>query len=289
MNEIRTLGVVGGDLRQRHLAGRLAGRGYAVTGCLLGEDLPPLVKGGTFPRDLKGLDGVILPLPVTADGETLNAPLGRETLTLEELVPPLEEGTLVLGGKIPPALKQRLSRKGCPVEDYLAREEMAVMNAVPTAEGAIAIAMEELPVTLFRCRCLVIGYGRVGRVLAQDLRGLGAAVTVAARRHEVLSWAQIAGCDAVAMEALEDLLPSAQVVFNTVPAAVLGEDRLARLSRDCLVIDLASKPGGVDFDTAARLGIRTIWALSLPGKAAPITAAEILKDTILNIIAERGR
>lgn len=289
MNEIRTLGVVGGDLRQSYLSGRLAGRGYDVTGFLLGGELPPSVKRAADPRELGKLDGVILPLPVSADGETINAPLEEGTLSLDELAGCLEPGTLVLGGKIPPSFKEKLIRKGCLVEDYLAREEMAVMNAVPTAEGAIAIAMEELPVTLYRCRCLIIGYGRIGRVLARDLRGLGAWVTVAARRHEALSWAQIAGCDAVSMEGLDDLLPSVQVVFNTAPASVLGEERLARLARDCLVIDLASKPGGVDFETASRLGIRTIWALSLPGKAAPITAAEIVKDTILNIIAERGR
>lgn len=289
MEEIRRFGVVGGDLRQRYLAGRLAGRGYQVTAFLLGEELPPSVSVGGSLEQLGEMDGVILPLPVSADGLTVNTPMDRRQATLEKLVHSLRPGTLVLGGKVSPALRERLAQKGCPVEDYLQREEMAVMNTIPTAEGAIAIAMEELPVTLFGCRCLITGYGRVARMLAQDLRGLGAQVTVAARRHDALAWAEIAGCRAISLEALDDVLPSAQVLFNTIPAAVLGEEQLSRLSQDCLVVDLASKPGGVDFTTAARLGIRAVWALSLPGKAAPITAAEIIKDTILNIIAERGR
>jgi polyribonucleotide nucleotidyltransferase len=88
---------------------------------------------------------------------------------------------------------------------------------------------------------------------------------------------------------LEDIACEADLVFNTVPAVILDEGILSKLSRDCLVIDLASKPGGVDFNTARDLGIKTIWALSLPGKVAPITAGEAIKDTILNILDERGK
>ncbi|MBQ8670514.1 MAG: dipicolinate synthase, partial [Oscillospiraceae bacterium] len=62
---------------------------------------------------------------------------------------------------------------------------------------------------------------------------------------------------------------------------------LAALPRDAVVIDLASKPGGVDFDTARQMGVKTIWALSLPGKVAPISSGEAIKDTILNILDER--
>lgn len=78
------------------------------------------------------------------------------------------------------------------------------------------------------------------------------------------------------------------LVVNTVPATILTFDILKHLKRECLLIDLASKPGGVCFKTARDLGLKTIWALSLPGKVAPITSGEIIKNTIDNILCERG-
>ena len=55
---------------------------------------------------------------------------------------------------------------------------------------------------------------------------------------------------------------------------------LAQLKPGCVLIDLASKPGGVDFEAAKELGVHAVQALSLPGKTAPRAAAEIIRDTI---------
>lgn len=70
-------------------------------------------------------------------------------------------------------------------------------------------------------------------------------------------------------------------------ARVLDRARLADLDEGTLVIDLASKPGGVDFEGAAQLGVKVIWALSLPGKVAPVTSGKIIRDTIYHILGER--
>ena len=152
-------------------------------------------------------------------------------------------------------------------------------NAVPTAEGAIQIAMEELPITIHGARALVIGYGRLGRALSQRLAGLGAKVSVAARKFADLAWAE---------RQLEGWLCCYDLVVNTVPARILSEEDLEDLRPGCLVIDLASKPGGVDLEAAARLGVKVIWALSLPGKVAPVTAGKSIKITIYNILHELG-
>lgn len=161
-------------------------------------------------------------------------------------------------------------------------------NAVPTAEGAVEIALRELPITLMGANCVVTGYGRIAKVLIRLLTAFGAHVKVVARKYGDLAWVYTGGSEAVHISEMSGCLSDADILFNTVPTAILGEDKLKKLGRDCLVIDLASKPGGVDFETAKRLGIRTIWALSLPGKVAPITAGEITLSTILNILRERG-
>ncbi|MCL2035084.1 MAG: dipicolinate synthase [Oscillospiraceae bacterium] len=163
-----------------------------------------------------------------------------------------------------------------------------IANATPTAEGAIEIALHELPVTIFGSSCIIIGYGRIAKVLARLLIAFGAKVRVAARSHSDLAWAKINGCEAVSINELSHYLCDVDCLFNTVPVTILGEEKLSILPRRCLVIDLASKPGGVDFEIAKTLGIKTIWALSLPGKVAPYTAGEIILSTIMNILTERG-
>ena len=161
-------------------------------------------------------------------------------------------------------------------------------NAVPTAEGAIQIAMEELPITLHGARVLVIGYGRLGRALAPRLSALGARVSVAARKYAALAWAESFNWGTERIGQLAGWLCGYDLVVNTVPAPVLGEAELEELKPDCLVIDLASKPGGVDFAAAARLGRKVVWALSLPGKTAPVTAGRAIQTAIYNILSELG-
>ncbi len=111
---------------------------------------------------------------------------------------------------------------------------------------------------------------------------------IAARKPSDLAWIRINGCEGIHISKIKDYADQADILFNTVPAMILDEEILSCLSRDCLVIDLASKPGGVDFDMAKNLRIKTIWALSLPGKVAPISAGAMIKETITNILTERG-
>ncbi|MBQ8670858.1 MAG: dipicolinate synthase, partial [Oscillospiraceae bacterium] len=187
--------VVGGDLRQAWLAGRLAERGNSVYTALLDRDVelsPRVHKTEGAARAVEQAGVVVLPLPITADGIYLNAPFGKEKLTLEELFP-LLKGKLVLGGRTAGRAKELAQEQGVELVDYFEREELAVKNAVPTAEGAIQIAMEELPTTIFGARVLVIGFGRIGKLLAHRLKGMGARVTVSARNYRDLAWIEAYG------------------------------------------------------------------------------------------------
>ena len=146
--------------------------------------------------------------------------------------------------------------------------------------------MEELPVTLHEVRTLVVGFGRLGRALVPRLRGLGARVWVCARRYEQQAAAEGMGAGVEGMDRLPDWLCGYDLVINTVPAPVLGVEELSALKEGALVIDLASRPGGVDMQAAAALGVRVVWALSLPGKVAPVTSGRYIKDTIYHVMEE---
>ena len=238
------LWVTGGDMRQAKLAELLAADGHTVHSYAL-ETLGQLegVEGEQSLDQAALADCVILPLPV-ADGELLHAPLSGQAHPLSQVLDALRPGQVVCAGRVTPEVEELAKRRGLRLYDYFAREELAVANAVPTAEGAIQIAMEELPITIHGARVLVIGCGRLGRALAWRLAGLGAKLSLAARSYADLAWAESCGYGVEHTGQLEGWLCGYDLVINTVPARVLGEGELRDLKEGCLVIDLASKPGG---------------------------------------------
>lgn len=161
-------------------------------------------------------------------------------------------------------------------------------NALPTAEGALQLAMENTERTIHASRCLVIGYGRIGKLLAERLLALGAEVTVSARRYGDLAWIDAWGYQSLRTGALTGELERFDLIFNTAPALILDAARLEEVREDCVILDLASAPGGVDFDAARRLGRQVIAAPGLPGKAAPRSAAAAIRESIYHILEERG-
>lgn len=238
--------VVGGDQRQAQLAVQLARDGHTVHTYAL-ERAGELGEGVEPERDLRGAvraDCVILPLPVTGEGTLLNTPLSEGSLPLAEVLDRLRPGQIVCAGLVTPPVAALADARGLTLHDYFAREELAIANAVPTAEGAIQIAMEELPITLHGARVLVVGYGRLGRALAPRLAALGARVSVAARKWSDLAWIEAEGYGVEHSGQLRGWLCGYDLILNTVPARLLEEETLRDLKPGCLVLDLASKPGG---------------------------------------------
>lgn len=287
MKQSYDIWVLGGDLRQVKLANLLQEEGHRV--CVYGMELrpePDLLPESDGLKGIEQADCVILPLPAEGVGGMMNAPLSQRRVTLDQVVNLMRPGQLLCGGKLPERIREQANRQEIRTEDYLLREEFAVKNAVPTAEGAIQIAMEEMGCTLCGTRVLVIGYGRIGKVLAHRLRGLGAEVTVSARRNSDLAWIEAFGCHSIRTEEIGKEVGRDQLIMNTVPTRVVDRAMLKRLKPDCLVIDLAGGSGGVDLASAEALGVKAIWARGLPGKVAPMTSGQILHDTIHHILRE---
>ena len=163
-----------------------------------------------------------------------------------------------------------------------------IPNAVPTAEGAIEIAIAETPFTIHGSKSLVLGYGKIGKILSKDLYALGAQTYVEARKYADLAMIEGHGYEPLPLDNLKDHIHEFDIIFNTIPSLILDDEILTKVKKDALIIDLASKPGGIDFDAAKTYGLKVIWALSLPGKIAPVSSGAIIKDTIMNIIKELG-
>ncbi len=285
----KRISVIGGDMRQAALTRELASRGFDVRFYgidIYKVDFGDAKKCASAEEALTGADIVILPLPADAGGIYINAPFTNEEITIDEIAEGMPRGALLLGGKISPEFLLRIEERGIRCIDYYEREELTVMNAIPTAEGAIAIAMEELPITLHNMKAAVLGFGRVANILAHKAAALGVDVTVFARKSHARAWARAYGYEAMDFDALAEQVAGYDCIFNTVPKMVIDRGVLDGMRRDTLIIDLASKPGGVDYGYANTLGIKAILALSLPGRVAPDTAGGYIADTVINIIYE---
>ena len=277
MNIERIL-IIGGDSRIEYLEKALIEEGFKVKRFKGEEALKTAVEE---------CDAVVLGLPCSRDDKTVDAPDIGEEILLKDLFKIMGKNKLLLAGKMSAGVKAVADVFGVKWVDYFMREELEILNAIPTCEGAIQIAMEELPITLFGCNAVITGFGKVAQPIASVLHSMGAEVTVCARKTSARAKAHIMGVKTTDFNRLKDSLESADVIFNTVPQCVLTRKELIA-ARNALIIDLASKPGGVDMDAAKDLGVKVIWALGLPGKVAPVTAGNIIKETICNILGELG-
>lgn len=255
MDRERNFWVVGGDLRQVKLVEMLEGDGHTVHTEALEKGLPAHKKNRSM--DAARAHCVILPLPVAKDG-LLHAPLGEGEYPIHDIFERLHPGQIVCGGLISEEVFQEGRELGLRMFDYYEREECKVANAVPTAEGAIQVAMENMASTLHGARALVIGFGRVGKLTAHRLQSLGARVTVAARKCEDWAWAQAYGYATEDSTRLAYWMGGYDLIINTVPVMILDAAHLERVQQDAFVIDLASLPGGVDTRRGPLLWIRAI-------------------------------
>ncbi len=286
----KNLCVIGGDLRIVKLVEILVNDGYTVHTYALekAESLnqyKDVIQHNNIVDAIAESDIVIGPIPLSSNKVDINTPFSKENISIEDLFLKLD-GKKFIAGSISEDTLKLVENKNIEVIDLMTREELSVLNTISTAEGAIQIAMQETLSTIHGSNVLVLGFGRVGKILSKMLNGIGARVSCEARKESDIAWIKAYGYNPIHLNSLDDSIGDYDVIINTIPSIVLDSNRLDKVKKDCLIIDLASNPGGVDRDAANKKGIKTIWALALPGKVAPLTSAEFLKETIYNIFKE---
>lgn len=287
---VKKITIIGGDLRIVKLAEMLAKDEfevytYAIDKAESIKKINNVNQCASLKDAIEKGDVVIGSIPLSSNNIEINTPFSDKTVTLEELAKEIEN-KIFIAGNIKNDFYNLIENKNTKIIDLLNREELVVLNTISTAEGAIQIAMEETTKTIHGSNILVLGFGRVGKILANMLKGIGANVFCEARKNVDLAWIKAYGYEPVRLNEMENTLGKFDIIINTIPSIILEEEQLKKINKDSLIIDLASNPGGVDRNSAKKLGIKTIWALSLPGKVAPLTSAEFIKDTIYNIFKE---
>ena len=286
--EFMVFALCGGDERTARLAGLLLADGHGVKVWAL-EDAP--LPDGVLPclsaaqcRD--GAGCVVLPMPATLKRGFLNAPFSRRMHCLSELFSSLEPDSLVCAGAVTGELAELAEARGVHLRDYGALESYRDVNSLATAEGTIGVLLSETTEVLCGKRAVIIGMGHITSQLAPKLAALGMDVAVASRSPDSRSKAALLGFDALDTSNLAGTISDADIVVNTAPSLVLTASRLVELKPGALVLDLASKPGGTDFDAARAFGIRALTAPGLPGKWSPDTSAMAVRDAIYAILED---
>ena len=236
----RKICVVGGDARMAFAAQALRKKGYTVAAAAAASDVDVLVlpvRGCEVPRAV-----------------------------LEEV---LAKGGIVIGGMLPV--------KGERCYDYMEDEAFLYDNARITAEGAVVMLGQALSGTLYDADIGILGMGRIAECLCMMLKGMGARVTVYARRPEALARARAMGAQAACLfEALPKQMTRHDALCNTVPHVLLDAALLSQVSKDTVLLELASAPGGFDEAAAEKYGLRMIEGRGIPGKYAPRAAGELI-------------
>ena len=282
--------IIGGDLRIVKLAQILAQDENKVYtyGLEKAEELKGnenVLMCNKLTETVKDSEIIIGPIPFSSNGKDINAPFSDKEISIREMMHVINAKVLI-AGTITPEVYELANDEYIEIIDIMKREELAVLNTISTAEGAIEIAIANTNKILHGSKVLVLGFGRIGKVLARKLAGLSAKVTCAARKDEDLAWIRAYGHMETNINTIGENLSEYDIIINTIPHLILTEDRIQYVKDDCLLIDLASNPGGIDKKAAKERNLKLIWALALPGKVAPVTTAEFIKDTIYNILKE---
>jgi len=290
MSKEKAISVVGGDLRIVKLVEMLIEDGYTVYtyGLEYSEELLRLDRVEMCPtldEAVKDAKAIVGPIPLSSDRKNLSMPFSNVKLSIEDFIKCLPGKTLIAGNITEP-IRNILDEKQIVYIDLLKREEFSVLNTISTAEGTIQIAMEETQRTVHGRNVLIMGFGRIGKVLAKMLSGIGAKVYCEARKNEDIAWIKAYGYEPIHLNDLDKYLEKFDIIINTIPFQILDKNRLDLLKKDIVIIDLASNPGGVDRKAAKEKNIKLIWALSLPGKVAPVTSAEFIKETLYHALKE---
>ena len=280
------ISIIGGDLRIIRLAQKYAKEvknvytygleNYFLSYNLIEEKKYENIKlCNNIKEAVTNCNVVISSMPFSKDGENINAPFSKTQIKIEDLKNELNKKTFIAGG-IPNDFYDE-SKKNIDLSQI---DELTILNAIPTVEGTIKIAIEEREETIHESNVLICGFGRIGKILCNRFKALGANVYCAARKETDLAWIREKRYFPIRYGELCEYADKFDIVINTVPSLIIKEKELDSFSKSVLIIDVASAPGGIDKEYAEKKKIKVITALGIPGKEMPKTAASYIKKII---------
>ncbi|MHC1750755.1 MAG: dipicolinate synthase subunit DpsA [Cellulosilyticaceae bacterium] len=264
MNTI-SIAIVGGDLRFVRLAQLMAEKNmdvriYGITH----PDIPESVKVCHALSDICECQYIIGPIPFSQDSKSVFTPLSNIYIPIEQYMVYAANSYSIVGA-LKKDIKLLFEKHHLKYKDLMDLDEVAILNAIPTAEGAIQYAMQNSEITLHGSKCLVLGFGRCGKILANKLRGIGVEVWVEARSTTDLAFISTYGYIPLPLNSLKNHIGEFDFIFNTIPVVLLDENCIKQFAPDVVYIELASAPGGIDLCACNANKVNHVPAPSLQG------------------------
>lgn len=280
--------ILGGDQRQIYMANKLTDLGYSIiTYGLNHSNLNSCCYATSLDQALSSSLCIVIPIPCTQDKIHLTAQITESDLTITNLCQHLHSQHTLFGGCFTEEIIEHCHAHNISFIDCMSQESVLLFNTIATAEGAIAEALIESPINLHQSNCLIIGFGRCGKTLGLKLNNLCHTITVATDLLELQSMAQIFSLDSILIHELSETIEKFDIIFNTIPSIILTKELLIRTKKDVLIIDIASYPGGVDYQYAKSIARTAKLCQGLPGKYSPKSSATFLTNYLLNYIGKK--
>lgn len=283
--------LIGGDARQLEVIRKFSELDASVQ--LIGFDnlkyaFNGITKSTLNVEMLHGMDAIILPPVGTDDKGYVESIFSTNELILtEEHIAALPKYARVYTGMAKDYLKDICSVQGIELIELFARDDVAIFNSIPTAEGALMMAIQNTDFTIHGSQCMVLGLGRIGMTLARTLQALGAHIKMGVLKPEQFARAWEMGFEPFYTTELSHQVTNIDLLFNTIPSMIVTAQIIANIPNRALIIDLASKPGGTDFRFAEKRGIKAMLAPGLPGIVAPRTAGLIIAKTLSELLMDQ--
>lgn len=289
--------VIGGDKRMAVIAKRLVSRGHTVFAYMLSEDLSSygITVCSTLEKAIESVEFLILPHPISRDNINIFSLHASSNVRIDDVFKCAKNHGVkfVLAGNVNQSIASSALNQNVSLIDYSSNKEFLLKNAQATAEGAIMIAMENSDITLKDSHILVCGFGRISQHLINLLKSFGASITIAARSDDAISKISELGFKSVkigcpdSIDALRYEVEKSDLIFNTVPALIFNSSIIGKAD-SVTYIELASCPGGIDLTGARNIGMKVIFAPSLPGRCFPESSGGYILDSIYDSMKERG-
>ncbi len=285
-----SVALIGGDARQLEVIQKFTELDASVT--LIGFDnlqqqFAGVAKAKLSPDALGHVDALILPAVGTDDTGHVESIFSTDEMILTtEHIGALPRHAKVYTGMAKPYLKNLCADHTISVVELFDRDDVAIYNSIPTAEGALMMAIQNTDITIHGSICMVLGLGRTGFTMAKTLQGLGAAVKMGVRKPEHYARAWEMGFIPFYTRDLYQEAANIDLLFNTIPTMIVTAQVIANIPHRAVIIDLASKPGGTDFRFAEKRGVKALLAPGLPGIVAPKTAGRIMANALSQLIQE---
>ena len=278
--------IIGGDKRQVYMANELIARNFSVIvyglqdpvldlSCKAADSLAEAITSG---------QNLLTPIPVSKDGNTIIAQNVKPDLTVVQLCNLLSAGQKLFGGCLTEEMKKICESKDISYLDFMEQEEIVLFNTIATAEGTIAEAILSSSSNLHGSSCMILGFGRCARTLAEKLKCLCGSIDIAARSPVALAAANAASFGTVPLSRLDEKIGSYDYIINTIPSLIITRELLIKTNPNVVIIDISSAPGGVDFNASKELCRNARLCLGLPGKYAPKASADFLIEYLLTIL-----